>query len=115
MNYALLILAHCQNVLAMIGAELAISENIFLQFLKNTQPGRGKIFPSCIQKPFFKLTFRVIPIINFDSDDRYRNKIEAPVHMEVDREFLSNVKDEMISLAFSCPVNASGEPTKPHF
>ena len=53
MNYALVILAQCQNVLAMIGAELAISENIFLQFLKNTQPGRGKIFPSCIQKALF--------------------------------------------------------------
>ena len=26
----------CQNVLAMIGAELAISANIFLHFLKNT-------------------------------------------------------------------------------
>ena len=67
------------------------------------------------QSPFLNLDLEVIPIINFDSDDRDRNKIEAPVHMEVDREFLSNVKDEMISLAFSCPVNASGEPTKPHF
>ena len=47
----------CQNVLAMIGAELAISANIFLHFLKNTQPGRGKIFP----KPFFKLRFRGHP------------------------------------------------------
>ena len=53
MNYALVILVQCQNVLAMIGAELAISANIFLQFLKNTQPGRGKIFPSYIQKALF--------------------------------------------------------------
>ena len=53
MNYALVILVQCQNVLAMIGAELAISANIFLQFLKNTQPDRGKIFPSYIQKALF--------------------------------------------------------------
>ena len=46
------------------------------------------------QSPFLNLDLEVIPIINFDSDDRDRSKIEAPVHMEVDREFLNNVKDE---------------------
>ena len=42
MNYALAILVQCQNVLAMIGVELAISANIFLQFLRNTQPWSWK-------------------------------------------------------------------------
>ena len=46
------------------------------------------------ESPFLNLDLEVIPIINFDSDDRDRSKIEAPVHMEVDREFLNNVKDE---------------------
>ena len=35
------------------------------------------------ESPFLNLDLEVIPIINFDSDDRDRNKIEAPVHMEV--------------------------------
>ena len=46
------------------------------------------------ESPFLNLDLEVIPIINFDSDDRDRSKIEAPVHMEVDREFLSNAKEE---------------------
>ena len=46
------------------------------------------------QSPFLNLDLEVIPIINFDSDDRDRSKIEAPVHMEVDREFLNNAKEE---------------------
>ena len=45
-------------------------------------------FQVVYRKPFFKLRFRGHP------DDRDRNKIEAPVHMEVDREFLSNIKNE---------------------
>ena len=53
MNYALAILLQWQNVLAMIGAELAICANIFSQFLRNTQPGHGKIFPSYLQKALF--------------------------------------------------------------
>ena len=53
MNYTLAILVKCQNVLTMIGAELAICANIFLQFLRNTQPGHGKTFPSYIQKALF--------------------------------------------------------------
>ena len=42
----------------------------------------------------FKFFFRGIPIVNFDSEGRDRNKIEGPFHMEVDKEVLSNVKDE---------------------
>ena len=42
-------------------------------------------------------------IINFDSDDRDRNKIETPFHMEVDQEVLSNVKDEDDSTYIELP------------
>ena len=61
MNYALAILVQCQNVLAMIGAELAISANIFLQVLRNTLPGHGKIFLSLYRMPFYKFRFRDHP------------------------------------------------------
>ena len=46
------------------------------------------------ESPFLNLDLEVIPIINFDTDDRDRNKIDAPVHVEVDQEVLSNFKDE---------------------
>ena len=46
------------------------------------------------ESPFLNLDLEVIPIINFDFDNRDRNKIEAPIHMEVDQEVLNNVKDE---------------------
>ena len=46
------------------------------------------------ESPVLNLDLAVIPIINLDFDDKDRNKIKAPVHMEVDQEVLSNVKDE---------------------
>ena len=51
----------------------------------------SKLYTECL---FLNLDLEVIPIINFDSEDRDRNKIEAPFRMEVDKEVLSNVKDE---------------------
>ena len=61
-------------------------------------------FQVIYRKPFLNLDLEVIPIINFDSDDRDRSKIEAPVHLEVDREFLSNVKgkDDLTYIQLPC-------------
>ena len=86
---------------------------IFKKYPAWTWKDLSKLFT---ESPFLNLDLQVIPIINFDSDDRNRNKIEAPVLLStLTKRYKAMSKMRMISLTLSCPVNASGEPAKPHF
>ena len=92
MNYVLAILVQYQNVLAVVRVEL---QTFFFAIFKKYPAWSWKDFSKLYtESPFLNLDLEVISIINFDFDDRNRNKIEAPVHMAVDQEVLSNVKDE---------------------
>ena len=71
-----------------------LCKHFFAIFKKYPAGSEKDLSKLCRESPFLNLDLEVIPIINFDFNDRDRNKIDAPVHMEVDEEVLSNVKDE---------------------
>ena len=91
MNYILVILCTCQNVHALTGTELAIHASIFFAtFNKYPAWPWNDLSKLYTESPFLNLDLEVIPIANFDIDDKDRRKNEPTVNTNSYEEEANN-------------------------